>query len=96
MTIEFWFLIGAAAVVPAKDAAPPAEAAVVQRVPDPRSDKASSNSKFTKVEIVCQEARFDALKNALMELGITGMAVSHVLGCGVQGGKPRSEQLSVE
>ena len=23
-----------------------------------------------------------------MELGITGMTVSHVLGCGVQGGKP--------
>lgn len=40
------------------------------------------------MEIVCREARFDALKNALMELGTTGMTVSHVLGCGVQGGKP--------
>lgn len=24
----------------------------------------------------------------MMELGVTGMTVSHVLGCGVQGGKP--------
>ena len=44
--------------------------------------------KFTKVEIVCKEARFDALKNAMMSLGITGMTVSHVMGCGQQKGKP--------
>ena len=30
----------------------------------------------------------DALKAALMKIGITGMTVSHVLGCGVQKGKP--------
>ena len=76
-------------VVPAKDAVPPAEAVVVKRVPSFQPDKAAADGpKFTKVEIVCREARFDALKNALMELGITGMTVSHVLGCGVQGGKP--------
>lgn len=76
-------------VVPAKDAVPPAEAVVVKRVPSFQTDKAAADGpKFTKVEIVCREARFDALKNALMELGITGMTVSHVLGCGVQGGKP--------
>ncbi|MDE7172367.1 MAG: ammonium transporter [Oscillospiraceae bacterium] len=75
-------------VVPAKDAVPPAEAVVVQRVPAFKSETETSGTKFTKVEIVCREARFDALKNALMELGITGMTVSHVLGCGVQGGKP--------
>ena len=44
--------------------------------------------KMTKVEIICKESRFDALKNAMMGIGITGMTVSHVLGCGVQGGKP--------
>ncbi|MGN0506193.1 MAG: ammonium transporter [Lachnospiraceae bacterium] len=43
--------------------------------------------KFTKVEIICKEARFDALKKAMSELGITGMTVSHVLGYGQQGGK---------
>ena len=30
----------------------------------------------------------ETLKNALMNLGITGMTVSHVLGCGAQKGKP--------
>lgn len=44
--------------------------------------------KFTKVEIICKEARFETLKNAMMDLGITGMTVSHVMGCGVQKGKP--------
>ncbi|MBQ7500286.1 MAG: ammonium transporter [Clostridia bacterium] len=44
--------------------------------------------KFTKLEIICKESKFDALKNAVANLGITGMTVSHVLGCGVQGGKP--------
>lgn len=44
--------------------------------------------KFTKIEIVCRESKFEALKNAMMKLGITGMTVSHVLGCGAQKGKP--------
>ena len=44
--------------------------------------------KFTKVEIVCKEARFEALKEAMMSLGITGMTVAHVMGCGQQKGKP--------
>ncbi len=44
--------------------------------------------KMTKIEIVCKEARFEALKNAMMQIGITGMTVSHVMGCGVQKGRP--------
>lgn len=44
--------------------------------------------KFTKVEIICKEAHLEALKNAMMKIGITGMTVSHVLGCGLQKGKP--------
>ncbi len=44
--------------------------------------------KFTKVEIICKEAKFEPLKKALVELGITGMTLSHVLGCGQQKGKP--------
>ncbi len=43
--------------------------------------------KFTKIEIVCKESRLEALKNAMMTIGITGMTVTHVLGCGVQKGK---------
>ena len=44
--------------------------------------------KFTKVEILCKESRFEALKTAMMDIGITGMTMSHVLGCGLQKGKP--------
>ena len=44
--------------------------------------------KLTKIEIICKEPRFEALKNAMMEIGITGMTVSHVLGCGIQKGQP--------
>jgi len=63
---------------------PVAEAIPVKKVPT--FDEGTP--KFTKVEIICKESRFDALKNAMMELGITGMTVSHVLGCGIQKGKP--------
>ena len=45
-------------------------------------------AKFTKIEIVCKEARLEPLKAAMMQIGITGMTVSHVLGCGAQKGKP--------
>ena len=64
---------------------PPAEAIPVKRVPAFIDDP---TPKFTKVEIICKESKFDALKQAMTSLGITGMTVSHVLGCGVQGGRP--------
>lgn len=51
-------------------------------------EKSEGGVKFTKIEIICKESRFEKLKNALTELGITGMTMSHVLGCGAQKGKP--------
>ena len=63
---------------------PVAEAIPVKKVPAFEE----GTPKLTKIEIVCRESKFEALKNALMKLGITGMTVSHVLGCGVQKGKP--------
>ena len=50
--------------------------------------KPADGKKITKVEVVCKEARLEALKNAMVGIGITGMTVSHVLGCGIQKGKP--------
>ncbi len=64
--------------------APVSEAVPVKKVP--AIDDGSP--KFTKVEIICKEPRFEALKNAMMDIGITGMTVSHVLGCGAQKGQP--------
>ena len=48
----------------------------------------NGSPKFTKVEIVCKESRLEPLKAAMLEIGISGMTVTHVLGCGVQQGKP--------
>ena len=39
-----------------------------------------------KVVIICKLAKFDALKKALNELGVTGMTMTQVMGCGVQRG----------
>lgn len=43
--------------------------------------------KMTKVDIITRPAMFEALKEALNDIGITGMTVTHVLGCGMQKGK---------
>ena len=63
---------------------PVAEAVEVKKMPSFAGD----GHKYTKIEIICKEAKFESLKTAMMKLGITGMTVSHVLGCGVQKGKP--------
>ena len=74
---------GSAPVVVSGDV-PVAEAVAVKKMPT----FDDGTPKITKVEIVCKEARLESLKNAMMSIGITGMTVSHVLGCGVQKGKP--------
>ena len=63
---------------------PVAEAVTVKKMPS----FDDGTPKLTKVEIICKESRFEALKAAMIDIGITGMTVSHVLGCGVQKGKP--------
>ena len=63
---------------------PVAEAITVKKIPT----FDDGTPKLTKVEIICKESRFEALKAAMVDIGITGMTVSHVLGCGVQKGKP--------
>ena len=68
---------------------PVAEAVEVKEMPKVAADvKPASGDKITKVEVVCKEAKLEALKNAMVGIGITGMTVTHVLGCGVQKGKP--------
>lgn len=68
---------------------PVAEAVEVKEMPKVAAEvKPAGGDKITKVEVVCKEARLEALKNAMVGIGITGMTVSHVLGCGVQKGKP--------
>lgn len=44
------------------------------------------NKKISKIEIVTRPNKFEELKDALQKIGITGMTVSNVLGCGMQKG----------
>ncbi len=42
--------------------------------------------KITKIDIVTRPEKLDELKDALNEIGVMGMTVSQVYGCGTQGG----------
>ncbi|MBQ9045460.1 MAG: ammonium transporter [Oscillospiraceae bacterium] len=77
-------LSGAGPVAVVSGQTPVAEAVPVQKVPSFEPD----GHKFTKVEIVFKESKLYALKEAMSQLGITGMTVSHVMGYGIQRGKP--------
>ena len=39
-----------------------------------------------KVSIICRLSKFDALKTSLNELGVTGITMTQVMGCGIQKG----------
>lgn len=47
---------------------------------------ASMSTGMHKVSIIVKLAKFDALKKALNQLGVTGMTVTQVMGCGIQKG----------
>ena len=46
-----------------------------------------STGRMTKVTIICKEDRFGLLKDTMAAIGVTGMTVSNVMGCGTQMGK---------
>lgn len=51
-------------------------------------DMATDGVKITKIDIILKQSKLEALKEEMDKLGITGMTVSQVLGCGAQKGKP--------
>ena len=53
------------------------------------SDIVASDIKLTKIEIITDQDKFKDLKDALSDIGIMGMTVSNVLGCGTQKGAPK-------
>ena len=63
----------------------PDEAVPVQVVSAPGVP--ASDVKLSKVTIICNQAKFEELKNTMNEIGVTGMTVTQVLGCGIQKGK---------
>ncbi|MCC8141695.1 MAG: ammonium transporter [Lachnospiraceae bacterium] len=70
-----------------KDAVPIDDAVPVQlRTPDP-SVATASDVPITKIAIFAKQSSFDTLRTELSKIGITGMTVTNVLGCGVQRGQ---------
>lgn len=67
---------------------PVSKAVTVESEPAKVREVKLGSDKYTKVQIICKESKFESLKNAMMKLGITGMTVAHVMGCGQQKGKP--------
>lgn len=61
---------------------PPEAAVPVQRHDTVRHD----GHKYTNIVMIINQSKFEPLKNALNNIGITGMTVTNVLGCGAQKG----------
>ncbi len=60
---------------------------VEDAIPVTRASYSASEHKITKVNIVCNQTKFDVLKDAMNAIGVTGMTVTQVLGCGAQKGQ---------
>ena len=52
----------------------------------PVTNAAPKDAKFTKLVIVTRQTKFEELKIALNAIGVTGMTVVNVMGCGMQKG----------
>ena len=67
----------------------PDEAVPVQLSSAPVSQMTSDTGlRFTKIDIIMKQARFEQLRQALSQIGVTGMTVTNVMGCGMQKGAP--------
>ncbi len=53
-----------------------------------KSTPVAAGVKITKVAIVTKQSMFERLKEAMDAIGVTGMTVTQVLGCGMQKGRP--------
>ena len=59
---------------------------VAEAVPVTRVSTEGSAPAMHKVVIVTRQSRFEALKNAMNAIGVTGMTLTNVAGCGQQKG----------
>ncbi len=62
--------------------------AVPVQVRSPKAVASDGAVKMTNVTILLHMEKFEALKAAMLDIGVTGMTVTNVMGCGVQKGKP--------
>ena len=49
---------------------------------------AAGGHKLSKIGIIAKQSKFEVLKEALASIGVSGMTVTNVVGCGVQKGAP--------
>ncbi len=75
----------ASAVVPAA----PAVSASVEKAIPVETYTTNTDAKLTKVVMIFNPARFEEIKNAMNSIGVTGMTVTNVMGCGTQKGHIR-------
>ena len=78
--------LGESAYDKATEAQKNASVKVIKEVTIPAEGSAFYDTGMHKVSIIAKLARFDALKKALNDLGVTGMTVTQVMGCGIQKG----------
>ena len=69
--------------------ATPIAAPVEKAVPVESYTADTSEHKLTKIVMIFNPARFEAIKEAMNGVGITGMTVTNVMGCGTQKGHIR-------
>ena len=67
---------------------PVEEAVPVTNIPRTKPVRQSDGIKMTQITIITKESKFEALKDAMDKIGITGMTVTQVMGCGFQRGNP--------
>ena len=67
---------------PAEEAGVP----VVDTTVPALKESSAASSKLSKVVILTKQSKFEELKEALGNIGVTGLTVTQVLGCGVQKG----------
>lgn len=59
---------------------------VEQAIPVAKASVGHEDAEFNKVVIVTRQTKFEALKMAMNSIGVTGMTVANVMGCGMQKG----------
>lgn len=68
------------------DSVPEEPAGPEEAVPVIHKGASVPGTKMTKIDIITNEHKFETLKSALKNIGITGITVSNVMGCGMQKG----------
>lgn len=84
---DFMPVLSAANGIQPKADVQPVPAPVEQAVPVQVTE--NMDAKITKITIICQQSRFEELKDALNSIGVKGITVTQVLGCGAQKGNTK-------